>query len=76
MSGHDRGYKCPACGEAATSVVQTSTLSRCVIRNRKCLYCGYAHETCEFPMEVGEAILEAANVLTENSAAKLGLNAQ
>lgn len=42
-----RGYCCPACGESVTTVVQTATLSDCIIRTRKCLYCGYKHDTGE-----------------------------
>lgn len=41
------GYKCPACGVAATIITKTVPISDCIIRIRKCLVCGFKHKTSE-----------------------------
>ncbi|MBE6441306.1 MAG: hypothetical protein J6N67_06140 [Desulfovibrio sp.] len=65
-----RGYLCPACGKSTTSVIQTASLSSCVIRTRRCLTCGHIHETTEIAVDTASALREAVRVLAEHLAAR------
>ena len=69
-----RIYGCPACGKPTTTVVQTLSLSSCIIRKRQCLTCGYLHETTEIPIELSKAMQEAVFLLAENAAARARKN--
>lgn len=46
-----RHYQCPACGCAETIVWRTRGFSSLIMRERKCLVCGYIHKTLETRME-------------------------
>lgn len=61
----EKGYQCPSCGKATTHVVQTSSLSSCIIRIRRCNLCGYSHETVEVQMDISSSIRKAANILQQ-----------
>ncbi len=74
MNGYAKQYACPACGKAATTVISTSSLKSCIIRQRRCLECGYIHETCETGMEMSALAREAIHIVTENRALMLKQN--
>lgn len=61
------GYLCPCCGKPATNVDRTTTLPYCIIRVRRCLECGYHHETVEMEMEASKAIKQAVKMIVEDA---------
>lgn len=64
-NGSGKQYACPACGASATRVINTSSVKSCIVRTRRCLLCGYTHDTCEAAMEVSELMREAMSFVVE-----------
>lgn len=38
------------------------------MRTRKCMLCGYAHDTCEAAMEISNLLRDAMNIVIEGRA--------
>lgn len=66
--GSGKQYACPACGATATRVVNTASMRSCVVRTRKCMLCGYAHDTCEAAMEISNLLRDAMSLVIEGRA--------
>lgn len=59
------GLECPACGIAATEVSGTESFATFVLRNRRCLLCGYRFQTVESAESFGRAMRLMLNLLDE-----------
>jgi len=67
-NGTGKQYACPACGSATTRVVNTASMRSCIVRTRRCLFCGYMHDTCEAKMDVSELMRDAMKFVVEGNA--------
>lgn len=66
-----RSYQCPACGASETVVWQTRAFSSLIMRERKCLVCGFKHKTVETRLDMDRERMDIEGLKPPRNAANL-----
>lgn len=67
------GLVCPKCGRRMLGVYNTMGFDSCVIRQRKCVACGYKTQTLEVPMDLDVVMRSAIQIIIDNAKGNLRL---